>query len=422
VEQDQRLEEKLQTAGPDAAVAVFDTGSENLYDDTPSERINFGAPLGIGGTVQGSADVSLIDTLSAAASLSDHLRTQVSLSSAPTQVRELALRIVAELDSDGFLRTPIEEIAEQFSVTAAMVESALDYVQACEPVGVGARNVAECLALQLKDRNRLDPAARSVLDNLRYLALNKHAKLRKISGLSPEDLADLIKEIRALNPRPAAAFSNQIAQLAQPDVRVTQDNTGNWRVELNTETLPRVLINNQYAMEISRSGEEARLFIAQCREKASWLLRAMDQRAQTILRVSSEIVRLQQRFFMEGISGLRPLKLQTVADELNLHESTVSRVTNDKYLMCAFGQFELKFFFSQALQSALGGEAHASTAVREKIRKLIEAEQPTAPLSDDKIVSVLRKDGIEIARRTVAKYREALRIPSSVQRKRQKLA
>jgi RNA polymerase sigma-54 factor len=235
-----------------------------------------------------------------------------------------------------------------------------------------------------------------------------------------EDLEDMIAELKRLTPKPGLGFGADGARAVEADVMVRERPDGGWAVELNTDTLPRVLMNNRYAAQISASArsEDEKVFISQCTQNASWLVKSLDQRARTILKVASEIVRQQDAFFAKGVAWLRPLNLKTVADAVGMHESTVSRVTSNKYMATPRGLFELKYFFTSAIASADGGEAYSAEAVRFRIKAMIESETIDDVMSDDKIVERLLADGVDIARRTVAKYREAMNIPSSVKRRR----
>jgi RNA polymerase sigma-54 factor len=292
--------------------------------------------------------------------------------------------------------------------------------QSFEPAGVMARDLGECLALQLREKDRLDPAMATLLDNLERLARHEYDALKSLCGVDNEDLDDMISEIRELTPKPGMAFGHDSARAVEPDVFIRQAPDGSWQVELNSETLPRVLVNNRYYNEIHTAArtENEKSFITECSQNASWLVKSLDQRARTILKVASEIVRQQDMFLANGVAYLRPLNLKTVADAIGMHESTVSRVTSNKFVSTPRGMFELKYFFTSAIPSAGGGEAHSAEAVRHRIKTLIGQETLADVLSDDKLVDLLRDEGIEIARRTVAKYREALNIPSSVQRRR----
>jgi RNA polymerase sigma-54 factor len=288
-------------------------------------------------------------------------------------------------------------------------------------VSPSVRSVEECLAAQLRDKDRFDPAMQKLIENLNLLARHDLATLCEICEVDGADLADMIREVRALTPKPGGGFGKVDAVSVVPDVFVREGPHGMWMVELNSDTLPRVLVNNAYAETVSRSArtDEERSFVAECQADASWLVRSLDQRARTILKVAREIVRQQDGFLTYGVSHLRPLILKDVAGVIEMHESTVSRVTAGKYVATPRGVFELKYFFTAAISSSDGGEAHSAEAVRHQIKTLIDTEQPAKPLSDDRIVEILRETGVDIARRTVAKYREALHIPSSVLRRRQ---
>jgi RNA polymerase sigma-54 factor len=301
------------------------------------------------------------------------------------------------------------------------VERVLATLHGFEPTGVGARDLRECLALQLRERNRLDPAMDALLDNLQLLARRDFAALKKACEVDDEDLREMIAELKALTPRPGAAFGGEPAQPVTPDVYVREGAGGLWLVELNSETLPRLLVDQRYHARVSagaRSDQE-KVFVSDCMAQASWLVKSLDQRAKTILKVSSEIVRQQDAFLAYGVEHLRPLNLKTVADAIGMHESTVSRVTSNKYIGTPRGLFEMKFFFTSAINATEGGESHSAESVRHRIRQLIDAEASDRDVhSDDRIVELLKEAGVDIARRTVAKYREAMRIPSSVERRR----
>jgi RNA polymerase sigma-54 factor len=264
----------------------------------------------------------------------------------------------------------------------------------------------------------------ALVDNLDLLAKRDVAALRRVCGVGDEDIADMIAEIRHLNPKPGFAFGSSAVQPIVPDVFVRAAPDGTWQVELNSDTLPKVLINQRYYAQVSKTtrGDKDKTYLADCLQTATWLVRALDQRAKTILKVSTEIVKQQDAFFTLGVQHLRPLNLKTIADAISMHESTVSRVTANKYIATSRGIFELKYFFTSAITATDGGESHSAEAVRDRIKHLIDAESAAEVLSDDTIVTQLREAGIDIARRTVAKYREAMRIPSSVQRRRNKLA
>ncbi|MCW5694582.1 MAG: RNA polymerase factor sigma-54 [Pseudolabrys sp.] len=369
-------------------------------------------------------DYNLEAFVSAETTLGEHLAEQMALAIGDAARRMIAQYLIDMVDETGYLTGDLESVADKLGCTLADVEAVLAILQTLDPPGVFARNLTECLALQLKERNRFDPAMQALVENLPLLAKRDLAALRRICGVDDEDLVDMIAEIRNLNPKPGLAFGSTMVQPIVPDVFVRAAPDGTWQVELNSDTLPKVLISQKYHTQVSKTArsDKDKTYLADCLQTATWLVRALDQRAKTILKVSSEIVRQQDGFFVKGVQHLRPLNLKTVADAIGMHESTVSRVTANKYMATSRGIFELKYFFTSSIASADGGEAHSAEAVRHRIRSLIDAECPSDVLSDDTIVDKLRGAGIDIARRTVAKYREAMRIPSSVQRRREKQA
>ncbi len=356
--------------------------------------------------------------------LADFLGAQLAIATQDPVERMIGLAVIDAIDEAGYLRESAEEIAERLGVARERVEKTIALVQTFEPTGIGARDLAECLALQLRERDRFDPAMATMVAHLPLVAKRDFAALRKICGVDDEDLKDMMAEIRRLDPKPGRAFGEAPVRPVAPDVIVRAARDGSWRIELNSETLPRVLVNRTYATKVSRNGggEEDKSFLSQCLQSANWLTKALEQRARTILKVSAEIVRRQDAFLAQGVAHLKPLNLKNVADAVGLHESTVSRVTSNKYISTPRGLFELKYFFTASIAAHGGGDAHSAEAVRFKIKQMIDAEAPDAILSDDAIVEKLKAQQIDIARRTVAKYRESLRIPSSVERRREKQA
>jgi RNA polymerase sigma-54 factor len=354
--------------------------------------------------------------------LADHLAEQLSLAGFDPAQRLIGAYLLDLVDEAGYVAGDLAAVAEKLGTSVAEVEGVLVQLQNFDPPGICARHLAECLAIQLRERDRFDPAMRALVDNIGLLAKRDFGGLRRLCGVDEEDLAEMIAEIRRLNPKPGLAFGSALVQPVVPDVMVRSGPDGGWLVELNSETLPRVLVDQTYYAEVSKSARtaEEKSYLADCLQNATWLVRALDQRARTILKVASEIVRQQDAFLAHGVQHLRPLNLRTVADAIGMHESTVSRVTANKYMATPRGIFELKYFFTSAIAAADGGDAHSAEAVRHRIKQLIDAEGPSEALSDDTIVEKLREAGIDIARRTVAKYREAMRIPSSVQRRREK--
>ena len=388
-------------------------------DAVGAEAQNYSA-VGGGGSAYSGEDYDAAANSTREISLAEHLHDQLSTATADPIDRMIGAHLIDLTDEDGYLRSDLEEISTRLGTESGRVESVLAMTQTFEPAGVMARDLAECLALQLKEKDRFDPAMESLIDNLHRLAKHEYSTLKTLCGVDGEDLDEMIAEIRALTPKPGLAFGSDAARAVEPDVFIKQSPDGSWKVELNSETLPRVLVNQRYYAEISAvaKSESDKTFISECGQNASWLVKSLDQRARTILKVSSEIVRQQDMFLAHGVAYLRPLNLKNVADAIGMHESTVSRVTSNKYVSTPRGLFELKYFFTSAIPSSGGGEAHSAESVRFRIKSMIDQETPDDVLSDDRLVEHLLGEGIEIARRTVAKYREALNIPSSVQRRR----
>ncbi|MCT8973276.1 RNA polymerase factor sigma-54 [Microbaculum marinisediminis] len=366
----------------------------------------------------------LEQTVAGEASLHDHLADQLAMAVSDPTRRLIGRHLIDLVDENGYLSEPPAETAERLGVPLADIEAVLATLQTFDPPGVCARDLADCLAIQLRERDRYDPAMQALVENLELLARRDLAALRKVCGVDDEDLIDMIAEIRRLDPKPGQAFGSEPVQPVVPDVFVRPRPDGTWHVELNSDTLPRVLLDQSYYATVSGGArsDTDRAYLSDCLQQANWLIRSLDQRARTILKVATEIIRQQDAFLAKGVRYLRPLNLRTVADAIQMHESTVSRVTANKFMATPRGIFELKYFFTAAIAATEGGEAHSAEAVRHRIKDLIDAEAADAILSDDAIVGILRGQGIDIARRTVAKYREWLKIPSSVQRRREKRA
>jgi RNA polymerase sigma-54 factor len=354
--------------------------------------------------------------------LRDHLLAQLPIAARDPADALLAREIVESLDEDGYLRRPLDEIITTLGAHEDRGEAVLAIVQTLDPAGVAARDLGECLSIQLREKNRFDPAMQRLTENLELLAKRDFQTLCRICGVDSEDMADMVREIRDLEPRPGRRFNSSPLQSVIADIFVKPAADGSWSVELNPATLPKVLVNRDYYAKVSRScrSQAEKAFMVDCLQSANWLVKSLDQRAQTILKVATEIVKQQDMFLIYGIEHLRPLNLKMVADAIKMHESTVSRVTSNKYMMTGRGLFELKYFFTASIAATSGEESHSAEAVRHRIRQMIESEKPERILSDDIIVTMLRSSGIDIARRTVAKYRESLNIPSSVQRRREK--
>ena len=390
-------------------------GNLDLAGDPAAWRLP--ASSGAGGTGQGELP-GLDQTLSRPLTLREHLLAQLSLDIVDPVDRVIGTHLIEMIDDAGYLQGDLADVAERLDCDVARVRATLATLQHFDPPGVFARDLQECLTLQLKDRDRFDPAMQALVANLPLLAGRDAAALRQLCGVDAEDLAEMVAELRALNPKPGLAFDTTSAQPIVPDVMVRPQGAG-WAVELNNDTLPRVLVNNRYYAEITgaaRSKAE-KDYLVDRYQQANWLAKALHQRATTILKVSSEIVRQQDGFFRHGVRHLRPLVLRDIAEAISMHESTVSRVTSGKYMATPRGIYELKYFFTAAIATTSGGAALSAEAVRFRIKALIEAEAQDV-LSDDRIVEILLAEGIDIARRIVAKYREAMHIPSSVQRRR----
>ncbi|WP_322990517.1 RNA polymerase factor sigma-54 [Hoeflea sp.] len=358
--------------------------------------------------------------------LRDHVTEQIAFAFVDPADRLIAIEIADRLDPAGYVPADLTEAVERLGADPARVEQVLAQLQEFEPAGLFARSLSESLALQLRRKDRLDPAMAVLVDNLELLARRDFASLTRLCGVDEEDLLEMLAEIRALDPKPGTRFETGASEMIVPDVSVRPASDGGWQVELNPDTLPRVLVNQTYfatvtgKMQKNAAGQE---FLSECLQTANWLARSLDQRARTIMKVASEIVRQQDAFLLNGVDHLRPLNLKAVADAIGMHESTVSRVTSNKYMLTPRGVFELKYFFTVSIASAeAGGDAHSAESVRHRIKVLVEQEEPAAVLSDDDLVGLLKQSGVEIARRTVAKYREAMAIPSSVQRRREKRA
>ena len=405
------------TGGDGEAALDVDVTAER-FDDELIGRAGLDGSLGLGGTgAGGGEDGPDLDGFAADdLNLHDHLRAQIGAVLTETDLT-IAEHLIDQLDEAGYLTVHLLEIASRLGVPLARVEAALAAVQTLDPTGVGARDLAECIALQAREADRYDPCMARLIDNLDLLARGEIKRLQRMCGVDDEDMADMIRELRGYDPKPGCRFGGEPAAAVTPDVYVAQTKTG-WAIELNQATLPRVLVNRSYYVELSGGAQDkaSKAWLGEMLASANWLVKALDQRQRTIIKVATEIVKQQEGFFRHGVGQLRPLTLKQVADAIEMHESTVSRVTSNKYLSCARGQYELKYFFTSAIQAADGGEAASALAVKAALKALIVAE--TEILSDDTLVELLQAKGFDIARRTVAKYREALGIGSSVQRRR----
>ena len=413
-------DEPSDPAGSDELIAALRGETEAPLDvdwrEAALDTDSF-ADVGAGGGSDEGFDFDRL--LAAESSLAEHLLAQ--LHGQGGSVCRAAQAIVRELETTGYLETPLNVIAEATDVTMADAEQALALVQSLDPPGVAARSLEECIALQAKAADRYDPAMARLIANLGLLARGQMKDLKRICGVDDEDMADMVAELRAYDPKPGCRFAaSDEAGVTQPDVLVTRSR-GGWSVELNSATLPRLLVNRRYHAELKAGPQDkaSRAWLSECLASAGWLVKALDQRARTIMKVASEIVRRQQGFFEAGVAAMKPLTLRDVAEAIEMHESTVSRVTQNKYLLCDRGMFELKYFFGSGVGGSGGeGEGAAAEAVKSAIGKLIAGE--TQILSDDELVDLLKIQGFDVARRTVAKYREAMGIGSSIQRRRQR--
>ena len=438
---DQELEQNpfLERAAADPAAAGANQvasepparGDEDNLDDVRGNEGWDGAPPTLpnwqgtgGGSTAESEDgesLGLDQRLADAPTLREHLLEQLHLLLDGPADMTVGQALIDNLDAAGYLATPVDDIATLLGGSSAHVERIRQRLLGIDPVGVLSTSLSECLATQLRQRNRFDPAMATLVDNLDLIAEGALNRLQKYCGVDSEDFSAMLAEIRQLQPKPAIGFGADPVQPVVPDILMSTLPDGSFAVELNPDTLPRVLVNNRYYSRIAANArsKDDKSFLNENLQSANWLVRALDQRANTILKVAGEIVRQQDMFFRHGVAYLRPMTLREIAEAIDMHESTISRVTANKYLASPRGTYEMKYFFSAAIGGA-DGATHSAEAVRHRIKGLIDAEKPDAVLSDERLVDILRKEGIDIARRTVAKYREAMRIPSSSRRKRAK--
>ncbi len=417
---------QLGEASP-VALEALDVSAETLEPDSaPSDLPSSGGEIdwsraGNGGSFNPSSGLDRLENTAAQKTLKQVLSEQLVIAFPSGQERLIGAHLIDQVDENGYLHASLSEMAERLGVEQTQLETILAKLQTFEPCGVMARSLSECLRLQLREKGELDGPMQRLLDNLELLARHDMQGLSKCCGLDREALGVYVKRLKALAPKPGLAYGSDVAQAVAPDVFVRARPDGGWAVELNTETLPQILVNARYYAEVCSSAkdEKVKSYMSECAQNASWLVKSLDQRARTILKVASEIVRHQDAFFAYGVNHLRPLTLKTIAEAIDMHESTVSRVTANKYMATSRGLFEMKYFFSNSISASDGGEGHSAESVKHKIKILI-SEETTANsvLSDEKIVRLLRDQGIDLARRTVAKYREMLGIPSSVARRR----
>jgi RNA polymerase sigma-54 factor len=411
---------------------TLDTDLENVYThearaDASSRENMSPADSGwaslrpTGGISLDSDEYDFSASLSKAQTLAEHLTDQLNLNILEPSDRIIGQNLIGMVNEAGYLTGDIADIANYLGTSSGHVARVLETLKTFDPIGVFAADLQECLALQLRERDRLDPAMATLIANLNLVAKRDYPALKALCKVDLDDVREMIAELKDLNPKPGHAFGSEPVQPVVPDVYVRAAQDGSWLVELNNDTLPRVLFSNQYLSKVSRtaSREEDKNYLNECQTNATWLIKSLDQRAKTILKVAREIVRQQDAFLVLGVQHLRPINLKTVAEAIEMHESTVSRVTSNKYMATPRGTYELKYFFTTAIASSTaGGDSHSAESVRQRIKDMIAAEAPKSILSDDTIVENLKGEGIEIARRTVAKYRESLNIPSSIQRRR----
>lgn len=425
-EDGERIELSGEEPGADAAMDGSPVDGESALDIDPS-ALDRDRDTGDGewGAAQGSApseDLPGIDERgSGGPTLAEHLEEQIGAAAGDAREAFVARHLIGLLDEAGYLAADLREVADELGVPLAEAERALAVVQSLDPTGVGARSLGECLALQAREADRYDPCMARLIDNLDLVARGEFARLKRMCDVDDEDFAEMLAELRGYDPKPGCRFGGAAESAVVPDILVTRAKDGGWDIALNEETLPRLVVNRAYYLELREDcpGKAAQSWLGEKLADANWLIRALDQRQKTILKTAAEIVKKQEGFFRRGVSELRPLTLREVAESIEMHESTVSRVTSNKYLHCDRGTFELKYFFTSGVGSA-DGEGASSQAVKARIKALIDGEEAKKILSDDTLVDLLKAEGFDIARRTVAKYREAMGIGSSVQRRRQK--
>ena len=353
--------------------------------------------------------------------LPEHLEGQIGALASDPQTAFIARHIIGMLDEAGYLTTPLDEVADDLGVDLFDAKAALRLVQSLDPSGVGARNLAECIAIQAREADRYDPCMKALIDNLDLVARGEVERLKRLCKVDDEDFADMLRELRSYNPRPGLVFASSATSTVVPDILITANASDGWDIALNEDTLPKLIVNRGYFLELNAgaTNKESQGWLKEKLADAHWLIRALDQRQKTILKTAAEIVRQQDGFFRRGVAELRPLTLREVAEKIEMHESTVSRVTSNKYLACARGTFELKYFFTSGVASA-DGEGASSAAIKARIKALIDAETAKSILSDQQLAEMLQKEGFDLARRTVAKYREAIGLGSSAERRRAK--
>lgn len=417
--------DQLMLAGGGEGDAPLDLASVDRDFDTgdgagPSMRdAEWGAAGASGGDLAETPDWEQLRA--AEVTLAEHLEGQIGAHTRDARTAFVARHIIGLLDEAGYLPATLEDIAEDLGVELYEAEAALELVQSLDPSGVGARSLAECIAIQAREADRYDPCMAALIANLDLVARGEVERLKRLCRVDDEDFADMLRELRGYNPRPGLAFAPAETGTVVPDILVSANAGGGWDIALNEETLPRLIVNRGYYLELDAgaTSRESQSWLKEKLADAHWLIRALDQRQKTILKTAAEIVKQQDGFFRRGVAELRPLTLREVAEQIGMHESTVSRVTSNKYLWCERGTFELKYFFTSGVASA-DGEGASSAAIKARIKALIDAETVKNILSDQQLAEMLQKEGFDLARRTVAKYREAIGLGSSAERRRAK--
>ena len=436
------LPEVVASANGEADIPAFDARDSSEIEiatdwepETPGDRLYEGEPAtasaaaewssASGSSLSSGEDFDPFATIASTKSLADHLNEQAQLALTSAHDRLIARYLADLVDIDGYVRSPLEDVAASLSTSLEEIERVLATLQTFDPPGICARDLAECMALQLKEKNRYDPFMERLLSNLDLIAACDFQRLKKVCGVDAEDLREMISELRLLNPRPGRSFDRVEIETLVPDVIVRRGPDGEWRAELNPGAAPSLAVDRAYYASLKarcRSNAD-RNYLGDRLSSANWLVKSLEQRLVTILKVATAVVEEQSAFFAHGVRHLKPLNLRQIAAKIGMHESTVSRVTSNKAIATPRGIFEMKYFFTSAISASCASvDAHSSEAVRDRIKEFISNESPAEILSDDRIVTLLKADGIDIARRTVAKYREALRIPSSAARRRQKRA
>jgi RNA polymerase sigma-54 factor len=419
--EDAQTAEQAATTEPEPETPKKDEGNET-WDDADYAYF-FGEYLDEGYRPRQPQEVKELppieNTLSSKNSLADHLAWQLNLQTSDGTLRDIGEAIIGNIDDDGYLVASVNEIAALGPWEVELVEKALEHVQSFDPIGVASRDLQECLLLQLRHLGLSGtPVEVLVRDHLRLLQNHKIPELARALNLEPEEIKQHIELIKQLDPKPGARYSPADSQYVIPDVYIIKTDEG-YKAVLNEDGLPQLRISPVYRRLLDKGGEatdETRAYVKDKFRSALWLLKSVDQRQKTNLKVATSIITFQRDFLDRGIEHLRPLVLRDVAGDIGMHESTVSRVVNNKYMHTPQGVYEMKFFFHSGISSSYG-ESVSSVTIKQRIRKIIENEDPRKPLSDSKIVSILQREGLVLARRTIAKYREELKIPTSNQRK-----